>query len=76
MTSMTYSVANRWRYNYNGIFALRCVKARPYQICEDQGRSDIACLNKCETSNFLVPAGGAVIITEYLLLDVFSPGLF
>ncbi len=45
-----------------------------YQICEVGCKLDNACLSWCKTSNFLWPAGGALIIMEYSYLDVFRPG--
>ncbi len=45
-----------------------------YQICEVWCRLDIACSCQCKRSNFLLPAGGALIIMEYSYLDVFRPG--
>ncbi len=38
-------------------------------------RLDIACLSSCKTSNFLLPAGGAMSITEHCHIDVFRPWL-
>ncbi len=59
-----FSVASRWRYDYNAMLAFRCVQARTtYQTYEVWGRSDILWLSynniysHGETSNFVTPPG-------------------